>query len=579
MMAHTHKGKPSSTNKKIDIIIMKKHFINILRHLSLSIAAAVALTACIKDEPKKQGNEIENKLHEAPAKAVFTLTEAKHLPGHPFTYEHIDDIRLTESKQVITFAQKENAAFERTADSPESFVIKTQAQDRNVVYHLAVQYFNVKGELMNNQFVDNAQDKIHQHFFSMYKDNLIVRDKEQIPYVYLYADKNKAGEYMGEKNPIGLEGFFRFTRAIGTQEVSVDLRHFFNSKFGANGEVSPFYAAPRDASSQSDLDVSLKLKFSDGTTSTSTDEEDDSEGDDSNSNTPIVSTDQETHRFPGINTTEVRKIELGMYEGHIHAPASFHYVPGPKGFNHKSLGMEQEMTLEYRGDAWVVTSGTNFFLFNKGNMYSTDKYPAPVYGLWVKLYDGDGDLINEQFATTGAYQTFFRPKDIKNFSTGEASTVDANKVMGYVYRDTKPAHLSTKEGAKYVDATDPTGLKGFFYFNEENVRFALNMEIWQTPKGKKGSDGQLSTALAPSAHVQSTGKPVLSVSLPAHVWLSRSHTENFDEDSTLEDMPLSHQGMLRKLAELLKIDFEKIKSDMILRMDGERGSESGGRWF
>lgn len=559
---------------------MKKQFTNILRHLSLALATAVALTACIKDEPKKQGNEIENKLHENPAKAIFTLTEAKHLPGHPFTYEHIDDIELTQTKQVITFVQKENAAFERSEDSPEAFTIKTQEQDRNVVYHLAVQYFNAKGELMNNQFVDNAQDQIHQHFFSIYKDNLLVRDEAQIPYVYLYGDKDKSGAYIGEKNPIGLEGFLRFTKAIGSQEVSVDFRHFYKSKYGAGGQVSPFYAATRATASESDLDVSLKLKFTDGTTgASSNDEEDDSEGEDNGSTIPVVSTDRETSRFPGINTTQVRKIKLGMYEGHIHAPASFHYVPGPKGFNHKSLGMEQEMTLEYRGDAWVVTSGTNFFLFNKGNMYSTDKYPAPVYGLWVELYDEEGDLINEEFAATGAYQTFFRPKDIKNFATGESSSFSPSELMGYMYRDTKPSHLSTKEGAKYVDATDPTGLKGFFYFNKENVRFALNLELWQTPKGKKSASGPLSTALEPSAHILSTGKPVLTVSLPVHVWLSRSHTENFDEDSTLDSMSSEHQAILRKLADLLKIDFDKIKSDMILRMDGERGSESGGRWF
>lgn len=559
---------------------MQKQFKSILRHLSLALATAVALTACIKDEPKKQANEIENKLHEAPAKAVFTLTEAKHLPGHPFTYEHIEDIRLTQTKQVITFIQKEDAAFERTSDSPEAFTIKTQEQDRNVVYHLAVQYYNAKGELMNSQFVDNAQDKVHQHFFSIYEDNLLVREEEHIPYIYLYGDKDASGVYIGEKNPIGLEGFFRFPKAIGTQEVSVDFRHFYESKYGASGEVSPFYAASRATASKSDLDVSLKITFTDGTPSGHNHNHDhDDEGHDHGTTIPVVSTDQETNRFPGINTTQVRKIRLGMYEGHIHAPASFHYVPGPKGFNHKSLGMEQEMTLEYRGDAWVVTSGTNFFLFNKGNIYGSDKYPAPVYGLWVELYDESGDLINDEFAATGAYQTFFRPKDIKNFATGEPASITPAELMGYMYRDTSPATRSTKDGAKYVDATDPTGLKGFFYFNRENVRFALNLELWRTPQGKKAGDGKLSTALEPSAHIQSTGKPVLSVSLPVYVWLSRSSTEEFDEDSTLEGMSSEHQAILRRLADLLKIDFNKIKSDMILRMDGERGSEAGGRWF
>lgn len=559
---------------------MNKKFIRLFRHLSLAVAAAVALTACIKDEPNNSKNEIENKLHESPAKAVFTLTEASLPSGLDFSYPHIGDIALTTNTQVITFTQQENAAFERTADSPESFVIKTKEQSPNTVYQLSVQYFNVKGEPMNNQFIDNAQDKIHQHFFSIYKDQMLVTKKEQIPYEYLYADKDKSGAYIGEKNPIGMEGFLRFNRAIGEEVINIGLRHFYRSKFGANGEINPYYAASRETASHSDLDISLKVKFTDNTTDNTSDDSDSNDDDtDDDSTSSVVTTDRETSRFPGINTTEVRKIKLGMYEGHIHAPASFHYVPGPTGFNHSILGMEQEMTIEYQGGAWVVTSGNNFFLFNKGNKYSIDEYPGPVYGLWVELYDASGDLINEEFAASDAYQAFFRPKDVRNFVTGEASSVTPEQLMGYVYRDTKPANRSTKEGAKYVDATDPTGLKGFFFFNEENVRFALNLEIWKTPKGKKGADGRLSTPLAPSAHIQSTGKPVLTVSLPVYVWLSRGHTENIDSETELEDMSTEQQAVLRKLAELLKSDWGKIRADMDRRFYGERGSESGGRWF
>ena len=29
-----------------------------------------------------------------------------------------------------------------------------------------IYYYNSKGELMNNQFIENGQDKIHQHFFT-----------------------------------------------------------------------------------------------------------------------------------------------------------------------------------------------------------------------------------------------------------------------------------------------------------------------------------------------------------------------------------------------------------------------------
>lgn len=558
---------------------MKKQFINVLRHLSLAMLTAVALVACVKDDPKKPDNEREKKLHEDPVKAVFTLTEATLPSDVAFDYAHLSKIALTQNKQVITFEQKKSAAFELTEGSPEAFTIKTQEQDPSAVYQLTVQYFNASGTLMNNQFIDNDQDKIHQHFFSLYKNKMLVRNKEEVPYEYLYADKDKSGEYMGEKNPIGLEGFFRFTKAIGKETVNVDFRHFYQSKFGNNGKISPFYAPSRETVTHSDLDVSLKLQFNDGTSSSATDSQDDKEDEKDNGSTlPVVSTDSETNRFPGINTTKVRKIKLWMYEGHIHAPASFHYVPGPTGFHNKLLGMEQEMTLEYRSGAWEVVSGANFFLFNKSSDYG-EPIPAPVYGLWVEYYDASDELINYEFAVPGAYQTFFTPKDIKRFSSGESTSITPEQLVGYMYRDTKPSDKSTKEGAHFIDETDPTGLKGFFYFKEENVRFALNLELWQTPRGKKGTDGKLSTALKPSEHVQATGKPVLSVSLPVYIWLSRNHTDNIEGDTELSSLEEQQQAILRKLAELLKTDWSKIRADIDRRFYGARGDDSGGRWF
>lgn len=565
---------------------MKKQFTNILRHLSLALATAVALTACIKDSPKNPDDEIKNKLHEDPVKAVFTLTEATLPTGLTFDYSHIGDIALTQNKQVITFAQQKNAAFERTADSPEGFNIKTEEQSPNTVYQLSVQYFNVKGELMNNQFVDNAQDKIHQHFFSLYKNNRIVRDVEQIPYKYLYADKDKSGAYMGETNPIGLEGFFRFTRAIGQEVISVDFRHFFNSKFGTGGAISPYYAASRETASNSDLDVSLKLQFSDGTDAGDDDSDDNGSGTDNGGGSttiPEVSTEQLNGRFPGINTTNVRKIKLTMYEGHIHEPASYHYVPGPKGFNHKSLSYEQDMTLEYRGGEWVVTSGDKFFLFNRGVTYPDynrkhEPIPAPVYGLWVEYYDEDDDLINSEFAAKGAYQTFFRPSNIKQFSDGAASSYKPSQIMGYMYRDTAPWNGTAREGATYTDTTDPVGLKGFFYFNQRDVKFALNLELWQTPQGKLTA-GKPASFLEPSEHIKKTGKPVLSVSIPSFVWLTRAELDNYEDTTTLEELSSDEKSVMIQLGKLLNLSWEQIIHDLMLRIEGERGGENTGRWF
>lgn len=541
---------------------------------------AVALVACVKDDPKKPDNEREKKLHEDPVKAVFTLTEATLPSDVAFDYAHLSKIALTQNKQTITFEQKKSAAFERTADSPESFKIKTQEQDANAVYQLSVQYYNAGGKLMNNQFIDNGQDKIHQHFFSLYKNGLIVRDKSLIPYEYLYADKDAQGTYLGEKNPIGMDGFFRFSQAMTTETLNVDLRHFYGSKYRADGQVSPYYAADRKTSSQSDLDVSLKLTFTNGTKSPKTPKDGSRE---ENPTSPIVSTDNTNGQFPGINTTQVRKIKLSMYEGHIHPPASFHYVAGPNGFRSKSLSYEQDMTLEYQGGKWVVTSGEKFFLFNRGVVYPDynrkgDPIPAPVYGLWVDYYDANDRLINDEFAVAGQYQTFFRPQNIKQFSNGAPSAYKPSEIMGYMYRDTAPWNRTAHDGAPYVDTTDPVGLKGFFYFNQRDVKFALNLELWSTPQGKL-TGSKPASFLEPSEHIKKTGKCVLSVSIPTFVWLTRAQLDEFEPTTTPSDLSEEERGVMTQLGKLLNLQWSDIIHDLMLRIDGDRGDDSGGRWF
>lgn len=297
--------------------------------------------------------------------------------------------------------------------------------------------------------------------------------------------------------------------------------------------------------------------------------------------TPVVDMEvQPTGQMPGINTTEVRKIVLSMYEGHIHEPSSFHYVSGPEGFKNKSLKYEQDMTLEYRAGVWTVTSGEKFFVFNKGNAYGSVKIPAPVYGLWVNYYDASGDLINSQFAAKGKYQAFFRPKSLKSFVDGSASEHKPSDVVGYMYKDTNPWSTSSRDGAHVVGETDPVGLKGFFYFNKENVRFALNLELWETPEGKL-TEGKSAPFYEPSAHIKKTGKPVLSVSIPCYVWLDRETLDEVDEDTTLESFTKpGDKQVLLNLAKLLGLEnIDTILEDINLRIDGQRSGDEGGRWF
>lgn len=243
--------------------MMKKEMLHqSLRVLTLLFVAGLALASCVKSEPKQSEDETKHKLHEDPVKAVFTLTEASLEASKELTYQHLSLIRMGTETQTITFAQEKGAAFVRTADSPESFRVKTALSAPNAVYHLAIKYYNKAGQLMNNQFIDNEQYKIHQHFFSVYKNKRLVSKIEEIPYSYIYADKYADGRYFPENNPIGMEGFFRFKQGFVQQKVSADLIHFFKSKYDEEtGQLGTYYAPIRKLKSQSDMDVSLELNF------------------------------------------------------------------------------------------------------------------------------------------------------------------------------------------------------------------------------------------------------------------------------------------------------------------------------
>ena len=89
-----------------------------------------------------------------------------------------------------------------------------------------IYYYNSKGELMNNQFIENGQDKIHQHFFTPenVKNPPLTGSRKLMTMIrkklvdYLYVDTtpwdktrhDKEAEITGGSNPVGLKGVIRF---------------------------------------------------------------------------------------------------------------------------------------------------------------------------------------------------------------------------------------------------------------------------------------------------------------------------------------------------------------------------------
>ena len=250
---------------------MRTKTLKTLLCLAFGIFLSAGLASCSPDEPT---NEKENKLHEDPTRAVFTLQEGTLMSPASFDTQpkQADFKASAASAQVIEWATTAAEGWHVTSTN-DRFRVKNMTDNPDVVYLLKLDYYNSKGEKMNNQFFELGQDKIHQHFFSMYKKveyggsvgSVRVTDKAELPYDYRYADELN-GAYIGETNPMGFDGFIRFVQVGIKFELSVDLLHAASSKFNANNKPSPFYLPSPALLSTGLWDINVKIPIEiDGT--------------------------------------------------------------------------------------------------------------------------------------------------------------------------------------------------------------------------------------------------------------------------------------------------------------------------
>lgn len=563
---------------------MKQLFGRALRGIAClaTLVAGSLFTACDK-EPFKPSNEIENKLHEDPHKVVYTLTEYRLKDAEHFLYPDIEEFEPVGNTQTLVWQMQSNGtwAFEGAA---KEFVVKTAKDDPKAIYKLSIEHFNPKGVNMNHQFIDNGQDKIHQYLFSIYKDNLVVRKPAEIPYQYLYADKHaKTGKLLGEDNPVGMEGFFKFRQDLGLRPITAVLLHAYGSKY-LNGVPSPYYA--QNPKITGDKDISVRLLFRAlGNTEVDKGDNTPQNPSDNTGNKPEDTTVADNGE--ALNTTEVHKVSIFVGEGHFHG-SNFHYLQGPQNLTHKNFGMEQEITATWEEGKWVLSGTVNQFVFYAGKKYQGANFPAPSYGFWIKYYDKAGKLINEQFVEEGKYQTFFRPTKLQSMTGKGKSDYKPEEVFTYHYKDSKPWDKSVyKQGATDISATNPIGLKGFLHTDKSNLKFTLNIELWATPKGKKVGD-IFSLATQPSAHILGTGKCLLRIPIPAYITLDKAKmdiltpfdTDEF-EDEISDDLNAEEQAIVKALMKLLGINFQELQRELYLRLSGKGATETSGvgYWF
>lgn len=602
---------------------MNKNFIK----LALAfVAGATLLVACDKDEPVKPSNEIHHKLHEMPFGAKYTLTEVEL--SSPEVFDQAPRLSTlkeeAQSVQTIRYASIPEKGWLIPEDSPNKvFQVKTTKDNPNTAYILSIEYYNAEGKPMNEQFIDNGQDKIHQHFFLYYKKAgaLVTKDPSKLPYDYRYADttpwNSTMGAHTGDVNPIGFEGLIRFVdKGVTKFDINADLVHAFKSKYETDGSTNPFYDLRARLDGESDRDISVKLPFQIGDEVVDPNTGGEEPGDNPNNggeqpgdnpnnggeqpgDNPNTNEEEklEAGEFGKLNKTKAVKMVIKMYEGHLHEPANFHYVAGPV-IPSPNLRMDQEIVLLWQNGAWRSAENTTYTtiverdeddeltikkdpskktkldrLFFKGAKFFKG-LPFPAYGCWIEYYDAEGKIINGDFVSPGAYQHFFQLKQMEGFGTLplEASQLETDKVLEYHYKDSTPWNRSVaKEGAKYT--AEPLGLKGYFVYKTAGFKGALNIELHD-----KAAD-----ASAAPFHSPKATKPIVRVSIPIYVPYMSAKLETFaqyDGDSSWDDLSEEQKAM----ADVLKVAFntakpEDVLLDLIFLYNGDRGKEASGVWF
>ncbi len=243
------------------------------RLLLLLLTLVPLLTAC---DPKEPTNELLNKRHDNPSYVIFTLKEAKlNDPTRWDAEPTLADITLTGREEKMTLSLTSKGFLASEEQGVSQFSVKSTDTESDVVYLLEIDYLDARRELMNGQFIENGQDRIHQHFFERFTREFIrgkwrtyaVKEPEELGYDYRYVDVTPwnqpynapESKFTGTSNPMGFKGLIRFTRADWKFLLTIMLMHAHQPKI-YNGQAMPFYNNlyyPIDQES----DISLNVTF------------------------------------------------------------------------------------------------------------------------------------------------------------------------------------------------------------------------------------------------------------------------------------------------------------------------------
>lgn len=543
-----------------------KRFINGLA-LAFSAVMTMLFVACNPEQPE---NEKENKLHEDPVRAVFTLQEGTLDNASAFdnTPKMANFKAASVPAQVIEWETTAGQGWHVTS-ATKSFNVKNSVDNPSVVYLLKMEYYNAKGEMMNSQFYNLGQDKIHQHFFSMFKQvmyegqmsSVRVTNKAELPYDYRYIDELN-GTFIGDTNPMGFQGLIKFVKPGREFTLSVDLLHAAGSKFGDDGKASPFYNPAGKLLSTGLWDINVKL--------------------------PIVIDGQSTEQSeldPSLINPAKAVIEI--YNGHLHGPHAFHQNPTPKEL--KYIGRNYKLTYTLENGKWVADPQNGKSVNLMGS--SQDHY---VSAFVIHYYDKAGNEITSQIVNNGEdshYQHFFMVDDIRPSYGGkkEATDVNSNEFFNYVYCDTDPWNKTNKfDGAKFTGQSNPIGHKGYFKFLRTHKQFNLEIRLMRA-RNSKLTNGEASPFYAPTARQLKEEAWLPTIVVPMNIYMDSDEREldekvydtDYDKLSdNAKDYSESNLVSIRSLMDAFGItDIKTAVLDFWWNFHGDSKHSDAGFWF
>ena len=543
-----------------------KRFINGLA-LAFSAVMTMLFVACNPEQPE---NEKENKLHEDPVRAVFTLQEGTL--NNAFAFDNTPKMANFKAAsvpaQVIEWETTAGQGWHVTS-ATKSFNVKNSVDNPSVVYLLKMEYYNAKGEMMNSQFYNLGQDKIHQHFFSMFKQvmyegqmsSVRVTNKAELPYDYRYIDELN-GTFIGDTNPMGFEGLIKFVKPGREFTLSVDLLHAAGSKFGDDGKASPFYNPAGKLLSTGLWDINVKL--------------------------PIVIDGQSTEQSeldPSLINPAKAVIEI--YNGHLHGPHAFHQNPTPKEL--KYIGRNYKLTYTLENGKWVADPQNGKSVNLMGS--SQDHY---VSAFVIHYYDKAGNEITSQIVNNGEdshYQHFFMVDNIRPSYGGKKETTDVNSTdfFKYVYCDTDPWNKTNKfDGAKFFGKNNPIGLKGYFEFLRTHKQFNLEIRLMRA-RNSKLTNGKASSFCAPTARQLKEEAWLPTIVVPMNIYMdsdereldSKVYDTDYDKlSNNAKDYSESNLVSIRSLMDAFGItDIKTAVLDFWWNFHGDSKHSDAGFWF